>query len=218
MTMTTATEIVDHSQTLGALAKALAKAQGQITGAKKTAKNPHLKNHYATLSDVWDACREALTAHDLAVTQTFEPHGREGVCVVTTLIHASGEWMRSRLFLPVTKTDAQGFGSAATYARRYSLAAMVGVAPEDDDANAATGRTSAPVEEPARPTKAASDEVEAKLSDLLTAATSTDALAKAEAAAARAAKAGELTDAARVRLRELRAQAVKRVQDVESAA
>jgi hypothetical protein len=198
----------DHSATLGALAKALASAPGKMSGAKKAGQNPHLKNKYATLADVWDACREPLSAHGLAVVQSTVPHGKEGVGVVTTLVHESGEWMRSHLFLPVTKADAQGFGSALTYARRYALAAMVGVAPDDDDGEVAVGRTNGT----SGPVKAApSDETEQRLAALLDGAQDTDALAKAEAAAARAAKAGELTDAARARLREKRAAAVSRV-------
>lgn len=202
----------EHSMTLGALAKALAAAQGKIQGARKTAQNPHLKNKYATLADVWDACRDPLSAHGLAVVQTTEPHGKDGVCVKTLLVHESGEWISSRLFLPVTKPDAQGFGSALTYARRYALASMVGVCPDDDDANAATGQR-APVEAVERPapSKAESDAIESALGTAFDSATTVDDIAKAEAAAARASKAGQVSKAGLDRLRERRAAAVTRV-------
>jgi len=200
----------EHSATLGALAKALAAAQGKITGAKKTAQNPHLKNKYATLADVWDACRDPLSAHGLAVVQTTEPHGKDGVCVRTMLMHESGEWIASRLFLPVTKPDAQGFGSALTYARRYALSSMVGVCPDDDDANAATGRQEAPAERPAV-SKTESDATENALATAFDSAATVDDIAKAEAAAARASKAGQVSKAGLDRLREKRAAAVSRV-------
>lgn len=126
-------EQTEHSVTLGALAKALAQAQAKLEDAKKDRTNPHFNSKYATLASVRAAMSDVLPVFGLAVVQSFEPHGDSGVCVVTTLLHESGEWMRSRLYLPVTKKDAQGFGSAISYARRYSLAAMVGIATADDD-------------------------------------------------------------------------------------
>lgn len=133
--------LAKHSPTLGQLAKALAKAQGAMQGAKKDALNPHFKSKYADLASTWDACRKALSENGLCVVQTNRPMGREGVSVITTLIHSeSGEWMSGELFVPVSKQDAQGFGSALTYGRRYALAAMVGVAAEDDDGEGAIAR------------------------------------------------------------------------------
>ncbi len=127
-----------QSETIGKLAEALAKAQKHIDGAKKGAVNPHLRSKYADLSSVWAACRDALADNGLAVTQHMADMGAPGaVKVVTTLMHASGEWLSGETVMPVTKQDAHGYGSAITYARRYSLAAMVGVSPEDDDASAA---------------------------------------------------------------------------------
>jgi hypothetical protein len=208
----------EHTPTLGALAKALAAAQGKIQGARKTAQNPHLRNKYATLSDVWDACRDPLSSHGLAVVQTTEPHGKEGVCVVTTLLHESGEWIRSRLFLPVSKPDAQGFGSALTYARRYALSSMVGVCPDDDDANEAVGTSALAAVVKAEPTSAQSAEVEKGIAALLEGAKTVDDLAKAEATAARAVKAGSLSGEARKRLHELRGAAVKRLSNGGAAA
>lgn len=128
-----------QSASIAALADALAKAQGKIKGAIKDATNPHFKSSYADLASVWDACRDQLATQGLAVIQTTA-NGINGVTIVTTLAHSSGEWIRGELTLKPVKEDPQGVGSAITYARRYALAAMVGIAPEDDDGNAASGR------------------------------------------------------------------------------
>lgn len=125
------------SDSIKELATALAKAQAVMAGAKKDATNPHFRSKYADLASVWEACRDALTANGIAVVQMTEPSGEQEVRVITALFHSSGEWVSGILALPVTKADAQGYGSALTYARRYALAAAVGVAPEDDDGNAA---------------------------------------------------------------------------------
>lgn len=125
------------SDTIKELACALAKAQAVMAGAKKDATNPHFKSRYADLASVWEACREALTANGIAVVQMTTTSADDEVVVETRLCHSSGEWIEGTLAIPVSKTDAQGYGSALTYARRYALAAAVGIAPEDDDGNAA---------------------------------------------------------------------------------
>lgn len=132
---------VDNSMSpsIAALAAALSKAQGSIEAAKKDTKNEFFKAKYADLSSVWEACRAALSQNGLAVVQTTKP-SEIGIVVVSTLIHSSGEWMRGELFIKPVKSDPQGIGSAITYARRYALAALVGVAPEDDDGEGAMGR------------------------------------------------------------------------------
>jgi len=97
------------------------------------------KSKYADLASVVEAIREAFAANGLSYTQAIEPSEKDEVRVETILLHSSGEWLSAGvLALPVSKHDAQGFGSALTYARRYGLSAAVGVAPEDDDGNAAT--------------------------------------------------------------------------------
>jgi hypothetical protein len=128
---------VKTSESIKEIAGALAKAQGVMAGAKKDADNPFFKSKYADLSSVWEACRPALTANGIAVVQMTRASERDEVIVITRLCHESGEWIEGELAMPVTKADAQGFGSAVTYARRYALAAAVGVAPADDDGNAA---------------------------------------------------------------------------------
>ena len=128
----------ETSPTIASLAKALSAAQGEVEGAVKGRKNDHFRSKYADLAAVWDACREALTKHGLAVVQSPGPCADGRMEMTTMLAHASGEWMRGTLTIPLAKVDAQAYGSATTYARRYALAAFVGVAPEDDDGNAAT--------------------------------------------------------------------------------
>lgn len=129
----------DMSAEINEIAAALAKAQGKIEGAMKDKTNPHFRSSYADLASVWDACREQLSSNGLALVQTTDGNDPDRVTVVTTLLHTSGQWMRGRLTMRPTKADPQGVGSVITYARRYALAAMVGVAPEDDDGNAASG-------------------------------------------------------------------------------
>lgn len=151
-----------RSEQINELAGALAKAQGTMAGAKKDSVNPHFRSNYADLASVWDACRDPLTANGLSVVQSprLVSAGENAwiVEVETTLLHTSGQFLADAVAVPVTKPDAQGVGSAITYARRYSLSAFVGVAPEDDDGNAASqpqanGHTSAPA--PSRPAPAA---------------------------------------------------------------
>jgi hypothetical protein len=123
-----------RSESIGKLAGALAKAQGQIEHASKDRENPHFHSKYATLASVWDACREQLAANELAVIQTVETvRGGEYAIVQTTLAHSSGEWITSRLVMRPVKSDPQGLGSAFTYGRRYGLSSIAGVAPDDDD-------------------------------------------------------------------------------------
>ncbi len=126
-----------RSESLNELGAALAKAQGAIEGALKDSDNPFFKSRYADLSSVWEACRQHLTANGLSVIQS-PTEAESGIGVETMLLHSSGQYVSDKFTMPVTKSDAQGVGSALTYARRYALAAMVGVAPEDDDGNAAT--------------------------------------------------------------------------------
>lgn len=165
------------SESIKQLAAALAKAQGQIEGAKKDSKNPFFKSDYADLASVWDAIREPLAANGLSVVQACENptvvmpdttvavKDTKIVTVVTRLCHESGEWIEGSFSLcPIAKKDKddngrviqgapnvidpQSMGSAITYARRYALAAIVGVYQIDDDANGAShppqGRTQQP--------------------------------------------------------------------------
>lgn len=124
------------------LASAMAAAFGEIEAATKASENPAFKQggraiRYADLTSVIDAIKPALIKHNLFFTQRPEPC-ETGVCIATHLHHAGGESMSlGTLFVPANKNDAQGFGSALTYARRYALVTAFGVPVEDDDGNAA---------------------------------------------------------------------------------
>jgi len=132
------------SESINALATALAKAQSQMGAAIKDAVNPHLKSKYADLASVWSACREPLTANGLAVVQLFVNAPEGCVAVETRLLHSSGESLSSVCVLPVLQKTPQGIGSAITYARRYGLSALVGVVSEDDDGHAASNAKAPP--------------------------------------------------------------------------
>lgn len=116
------------------LAGALAKAQAEMGKALKHNTNPAFRSKYADLGSVMDACLPALNKHGIAVVQPTIDDA-EGRYVETVLLHESGETLRCRVPLIVQKNDMQGYGSAVTYARRYGLMCMAGIAPEDDDGN-----------------------------------------------------------------------------------
>ena len=122
---------------LPALIQALALAQAEMGAVLKDAVNPHFKSKYADLATVCDAVIPALNKHGIAVIQAPGMIGQR-VTVETILAHKDGAMMRTILELTPTKVDPQGVGSAITYARRYALQAVAGVAPEDDDGHAAS--------------------------------------------------------------------------------
>jgi hypothetical protein len=127
------------------LASAMLKVQSKINPAVRDASNPFAKSRYATLNSVVAASREALLAHGVWVSQYPVPSEPGHLGLVTRLTHApSGQWLSCLMVMPLAKPDPQGFGSAMTYARRYSLASMVGLTTEDDDAEAACGRPMPP--------------------------------------------------------------------------
>lgn len=131
-----------QSAEIGEIAAALSVAQAEINPAEKNSTNPHLKNKYANISAIYDAVREVLPKHGLCVVQTMLPTDGTRAHVRTTLAHKSGQWFASECVMPLDRQGgAQGMGSAITYARRYSLSAILGVvADEDDDGNGAQGR------------------------------------------------------------------------------
>jgi len=128
---------------------ALSKAQSEIQSAEKDGTNPHFRSQYATMASLLDACRVPLTKNGLAVIQLPAVAGND-VVLTTSLRHVSGQSVETVLNIPVTKMDAQGIGSAITYACRYSLAAMVGIASADDDGNAASEQPEDTRPKPAR--------------------------------------------------------------------
>lgn len=120
------------------LFSAYAKAFPEIEGALKDSINPHFKSKYADLTSTMMAVKPALAKYGLSFVQIS--HIVEGgACAETLIMHTSGESLScGKFYAPATKQDAQGYGSAMTYARRYSLSAAFGVCPEDDDGNAAS--------------------------------------------------------------------------------
>jgi hypothetical protein len=128
---------VTRSEQIAALAKALATAQRELEGASKDSVNPHFKSKYADLAAVWEACQKVLPKNGIAVIQPVTVVNGE-VVVTTMLVHESGEFISCDLPLVPTQSTPQAVGSAITYGRRYGLSSMVGVAPEDDDGNAAS--------------------------------------------------------------------------------
>jgi hypothetical protein len=132
---------MNKSDDIKELALALSKTQSILKGALKDSNNPFFKSKYADLASVWEACREPLAANGLSVVQMPCNDTPDSVALETILMHTSGQWISSVFSMPVSKHDAQAVGSAITYARRYALSAVVGIAPEDDDGNLASGKS-----------------------------------------------------------------------------
>lgn len=138
--MTAQEKIKAAESLLGALAVALPK----LDAAKKNSANPHFKSKYADLGSVIEAIRP-IADYGLWFRQVSHESDK-GVCIETFYIHDSGELSAGKVFVPADKGNAQGFGSAQTYARRYGLQMAFGLATEDDDGNAASA---APKSKPA---------------------------------------------------------------------
>lgn len=125
------------------IATALAFAQMEMGRAMKDSTNPHFKSKYADLASVQDACMTALNSHGIAVIQPTHSTETGERYVVTKFLHTSGETLDCFIPLLIGKNDMQGLGSAITYARRYGLMSLAGIAPDDDDGNAAVASTKA---------------------------------------------------------------------------
>lgn len=122
------------------LIRALIAAQKEFDPAVRNAENSHFNNKYVDLAGVIEATQAALNKYGLVVIQTPEHDQVKGMVLRSTLLHESGASIISDYPLNPIKNDPQGLGSAVTYARRYSMMALLGIAPEDDDGNAASGR------------------------------------------------------------------------------
>ena len=123
------------SNKIDKLAAALSKAQSEIKGAVASSVNPFFKSNYADLDTVIKSCFPQLTKNGLSVIQGNDTCDKGSFYVTTMLLHESGQWIKSKLKMPITKKDAQGVGATCTYARRFALSAMVGIAQTDDDGN-----------------------------------------------------------------------------------
>ena len=120
------------SEHINELATALNKAQSEMTGAKKSSKNPFFKSTYSDLSSVMSAISIPFANNGLSFIQSPEFNDNK-IEVITRIMHNSGQWIEGACTLPPTKNDAPGYGSAITYAKRYGLQAMAGVPSVDDD-------------------------------------------------------------------------------------
>lgn len=141
------------SDQINELAAALAKAQKSLGAAKKDATNPHFRSTYATLASAWAAWQAVGPDNGLAVIQSVASEDDASI-VATRLVHSSGQWIESEIRLRLQKDDMQGMGSAITYARRYSLMAITGIAPaDDDDGNAAVAAGAKAAPKKAAPNK-----------------------------------------------------------------
>lgn len=143
------------SESIDQISAALAKAQARISTVGKDAKNPHFKSEYATLAAVREAAIPALNECGISVLQ-FPGYVDGRVTLTTRLLHTGGQWIDSTCSAKSVKDDAQGFGSVVTYLRRYSLAAITGLAQDDDDGESqgrASRRTPRHQPEPEPPAK-----------------------------------------------------------------
>jgi len=143
-----------QSEDISKLAEALCSVQSMLHGAKKDSVNPFFKSNYADLESVWSAIREPMTRHGLSVCQTTDVLENGTVVVETTLMHKTGQWKCGILPVISAKPDAQSQGSGMSYARRYGLAAIMGIYQTDDDGESAQGREGEKKQSPS-PAKAA---------------------------------------------------------------
>ena len=121
------------SESLVKISPDLLLAQKSIKFAVENAKNPHLKNNYADLSSVIDAVKNNLNNNNIIFIQSPTPSDDGRLHLTTRLLHVSGEWIEDTATCPLPKQDPQGFGSALTYLRRYSLSAICGLYADDND-------------------------------------------------------------------------------------
>lgn len=136
-----------QSQSIKEITAALVKFQSQLRPVVKDHVNPHFKSRYADLSDCWATVREPLAANGLAVIQATTIRDGQTV-MVTTLAHTSGEWFRGEYPVTPIKSDPQSLASAHTYARRYSLTAILGLTATDDDDDGNDATHAAPARQP----------------------------------------------------------------------
>lgn len=127
-----------HSESINEIADALSKVQGEIEDATKDSQNPHFKSSFASLASVYEACRKLLAKNGIAVIQSPSTTDNGSVRITTMLAHKSGQYFSDEFDLTPKDKSPQSLGSCVTYGRRYSLMAMVGIAQDDDDGQAAS--------------------------------------------------------------------------------
>ena len=140
-------ELVEQtmSDTIGKIAGALAKAQGEMTMVEAKSTNPFFNSKYASLASVLETAMPSLNKYEIALVQGNRwDNENNGFYITSILIHSSGEWIKSEIRMPIMKKDPHGIGAATTYGRRYLLSSMVGIAQADDDGNAGIKRAPRP--------------------------------------------------------------------------
>lgn len=133
--------MLTHSEQIDQIASALADAQADLGIVFKQSQNDAFGSKYADLAKVWEAFQRVGPRHGLSVVQMpghYDASSRTMVMSVK-LMHNSGQWLGGDMSMPLSRGDAHAYGSACTYARRYSLAALIGICPHDDDGNEASG-------------------------------------------------------------------------------
>jgi len=134
-----------HSETLGKIAGALAKAQSEMTMVEAKSTNPFFNSKYASLASVLETAMPPLNKHEIALVQGNRwDNDDNGFYITSMLMHSSGEWIKSEIRMPIMKKDPHGVGAATTYGRRYLLSSMVGIAQADDDGNTGIKRAPRP--------------------------------------------------------------------------
>lgn len=152
-----------NSDNINELAAAMSKAQATMKPAIKDSVNPHYKSKFSDLTSVWESMREPFTSNGLTVWQDITTCDKT-VSVTTKVVHCSGQWVEfGPLTIPLAKFDAQGVGSATSYAKRYALCAALGIVSDDDDGEAA----SAPIRNKQEEPKRIGQEQIIKLNDML---------------------------------------------------
>lgn len=156
---------MERSESIAEISKALNTFRISVKQPVKSASNPFFKSKYVALEGVVDAIDSALKDTGLSYVQEATSEGNQ-VSVTTLLLHASGEWIElTPLTLPVAKNDAQAFGSAETYARRYSLSAAFGITSDlDDDGNAASSNP--PAQQPTKPKRSTTQAIKETINEL----------------------------------------------------
>lgn len=133
--------MLTHSEQIDQLASALADAQADLGTVIKQSQNDAFGSKYADLTKVWEAFQRVGPRHGLSIVQMpghFDAMSRT-MSLSVKLMHNSGQWLGGDMSMPLSRGDAHAYGSACTYARRYSLAALIGICPHDDDGNDASG-------------------------------------------------------------------------------
>ncbi len=155
------------SDSIKLITMALLQVQAAMKPVERDSLNGYFNTRFTSLTGVWEAVRPLLTQNGMAVTQLITTLGDGSTGLETLLLHESGEWISGEMPVLVSKEDAQGQGSAITYARRYALASLLGIVQEDDDGNQATqSRQNSGQQQQRKPAQAASGGSQPRTNDV----------------------------------------------------